>query len=88
MEKNKNGIKECDICSSNATCLCFKCLQYFCDSCYKFIHDKRKNSEHKKKLIDPYVPIDIKCPEHPNGIMDFFCVNEKGNLEFNIKFLL
>ncbi len=62
-------------------------LNYFCDSCFKLIHDKKK-SPHKKEKADPYVPIDIKCPEHPNGIMDFFCINEKGNLYFNIKFLM
>ena len=78
MEKNKNGIKECDICSSNATYLCFKCLQYFCDSCYKFIHDKQKNSEHKKQLIDPYVPIDLKCSDHPENPLSLFCLDEKS----------
>ena len=79
MEKNKNGIKECDICGSNATSLCFKCLLYFCDSCYKFIHDKQKNSNHQKKIIDPYVPIDLKCQEHPEIALTLFCLDEKGN---------
>ena len=78
MKKNTSGIKECDICGSNATSLCFQCIQYFCDSCYKFIHDKQKNSEHKKELIDPFVPIDLKCPGHPTIPLSLFCLNEKG----------
>ena len=78
MEKNKN-IKECDICGANATCLCFNCIQYFCESCYKYVHDKQKNSIHKKEQIDPYVPIDLKCPEHPINPLVLFCLDEKGN---------
>ena len=79
MEKNKSGIKYCDICGSNATSLCYECLQYFCDSCYKLIHDKPKNSEHKKELIDPFVPIDLKCPDHPKNALSLFCQDEKSN---------
>ena len=79
MEKYKSGIKDCDICGSNATSLCFECLQYFCDPCYKFIHDKPKNSKHKKILIDPFVPIDLKCSEHPKNPISLFCLDEKGN---------
>ena len=78
MEKKINGIIECYICGSNATSLCFKCLSYFCDSCYKFVHDKQKNSNHQKKLIDPYVPIDLKCPDHSDNPLSLFCLDEKG----------
>jgi len=77
MEKSKNKIKECDICGTNATCLCFKCILYFCDSCYKLIHDKQKNANHKKELLDPYMPIDLKCPDHPIIPITLFCLNEK-----------
>ena len=77
MEKNKKGIKECEICGSNATSLCYKCLLYFCDSCYKFMHDK-KNSNHQKILIDPYLPMDLKCLEHPDNPLSLFCLDEKG----------
>ena len=79
MEKNSKLIKPCNICENDATCLCFDCLNYFCESCYKLIHDKKKK-EHKKEKADPFVPIEIKCPEHPNGIMDFFCIQEKGKI--------
>ena len=78
MDKNKNGNKECDICKSNATSLCYECLLYFCNSCYKLIHDKQCNSQHKKQIIDPYVPIDLKCKDHPNNSLSLFCLDEKG----------
>ena len=77
-KKNKKLIKECDICGENATCLCFKCIQYFCESCFKLIHDKKKNSNHQKEPIDPFVPIDLKCPDHPINPITFFCLDEKG----------
>ena len=80
MEKNKKEIKECDICGANATCLCFKGKQYYCDSCFKFIHDKQKNSQHKKEPIDPYIPLELKCPEHPESPLNLFCLDEKSNI--------
>ena len=71
-------IKDCEICQSNATCLCFECISYFCESCFKLIHDKKVNTNHKKEMIDPFVPIDVKCPEHKKHPMDLFCFEEKG----------
>ena len=62
----------------DATSLCFKCEMYLCDSCYKLIHDKQKNSQHIKERIDYYVPIDVKCPQHPNCPLNLFCLNDKG----------
>ena len=78
MEQNKSKIKECDICGSNATYLCFNCIQYFCDSCHKMIHDIKKNVNHKREPIDLYVPIELKCPEHPIIPMTLFCLDERG----------
>ncbi len=43
MEKKLKIIKECDSCKSNASFLCFKCKEYYCDSCFKYVHDKEKN---------------------------------------------
>ena len=84
MQTSKN-IKLCDICEINATLLCLNCSSYFCDSCYKFVHDKKAKTQHKKEKIDPFVPIDIKCPDHPNNPMNLFCVDEKGiNIYFTI----
>ena len=78
MKSNEKNQKKCEICESEATCLCITCQNYFCDSCFKLIHDKQVNSNHKKEIIDPFIPIDVKCPEHDKYPMDYFCVNEKG----------
>ena len=78
MEKKEKLIRECEICDSNATLVCFKCKEYFCDSCFKMEHNKKK-SNHKKEKIDVYVPIDIYCQEHPDNALNLFCVDEKGN---------
>ena len=79
INKNSDKFKVCDICKINATSLCFKCNSYFCDSCFKFVHDKEANSNHKKENIDPFIPIDLKCPDHPQYIMSHFCLDDKGN---------
>ena len=60
MEKN---YKLCEICKSDATSLCLQCISYFCDGCYKFIHDKKENSSHKKEKIDCYAFIEYFCPK-------------------------
>jgi len=80
MSDNLNKIKKCEICNVDATNLCFQCYSYFCESCYKFIHDKNYNANHKKEKIDYFVPIDIKCHNHPKNIINLYCVEEKGNL--------
>ena len=77
MKKLSSLIKKCEICGLNSTCLCFQCIEYFCDSCFKFIHDKELNSGHKKEKIDPYAPIDLKCLEHPKSLNNLFCIDEK-----------
>ena len=77
MERKVKLIKECETCESNATCLCFECNEYFCDSCFKMNHDKLKSS-HKKEKIDMYLPIDLNCQDHPDNALNLFCVDEKG----------
>ena len=82
--KQKLKSPKCDICESDATSLCIACQEYFCDSCFKLIHDK-KQTKHEKESIDVFVPIDIKCPEHPTVPLNLFCTDEKGNkIFFNI----
>ena len=88
MENIQKNQKLCEICDTDAKCLCFKCSSYFCDSCYKFIHDKHKNSNHIKEKIDPFIQIDVKCPDHPKNINNLFCVDEKGKLYFQFIILL
>ena len=72
-----NNLKKCELCKDNATSLCFQCYMYLCDSCFKFIHDKPANNQHKKEKIDYFVPIDIKCPRHPKDRMNLYCVDDK-----------
>ena len=78
MEKLEKQFKDCDICYSKATCLCFKCNNYFCERCFKLIHDVKNDPTHKKESIDPFIPIELKCPIHPQDRMNLFCVNENG----------
>ena len=77
MEKEKQ-IKYCDFCAiKNATCLCFKCNNYYCDNCFKIIHDLRKDQEHKKEILDIFVPIELKCSKHSQILNNLFCLDEK-----------
>ena len=78
MKKTIKLIKECETCGSNATCLCFQCQEYFCDSCFKMNHDKKIKSSHKKEKIEMYVPIELHCLEHQDIPLNLYCVDEKG----------
>ena len=71
--------KSCELCGTKATCVCFKCIMYFCDSCFKIIHNMKISNQHKKEELDLYVPMDIKCPEHPKDRTNLFCIDENGN---------
>ena len=87
MEENQRNEKICDICKSKATLLCLECIcSYYCDNCYKLIHDIKVNSNHKKENVDYFVPIETRCSEHPNVALNLFCLDEKGNN--NIIFIL
>ena len=88
MEDNKNYQKICELCKETATSICFDCLFYLCDSCFKFLHEKKANSEHKKEPIDPFISMKIKCPYHPNVPMNLFCLNEKSNKYYLIFILI
>jgi len=74
--------KKCEICGMDATDLCLECISYYCDSCFKYLHDKQKINQHKKEKIDYYATLDTKCPEHPKIPNTLFCVDEKGKLVF------
>ena len=74
-------IKQCETCKvREATTLCFDCNSYFCEICFKFVHDLKQNSNHKKEKIDLFIPIDTKCPEHEGNLMNLFCIDEKGKI--------
>ena len=78
MKENSNIVK-CEICLKDATCLCYKCMSYFCDNCFNFVHKIEERKTHKKEKIDYFVPVDIKCPEYNLVPMNLFCLDEKGN---------
>ena len=78
MEVNQKNFKKCEICEVEATCLCMQCISYFCNECYKLIHDKKAKSGHKKEKIDYFIPMDTRCPEHPPNYMNLFCLEEKS----------
>ena len=80
MEKNQKNFKQCDMCrAKEATSLCPKCFSYYCESCFKPVHENEKNKEHQKEKIDYFVPIDTRCSAHERVPINLFCVNEKGN---------
>ena len=77
--KVSSNIGKCEICLKDVTCLCYKCTSYFCDTCFKLAHNNEERKSHKKEKIDPFVPIDIKCPEHHSYPNELFCLDEKRN---------
>ena len=82
-------IKKCDFCKGDATSLCYKCMFYFCDSCFQISHKNEETKSHTKEKIDYFCPIDIRCPIHKLYPNELFCINEKGKLNiFNIDFIL
>ena len=74
------NLKKCEFCKKDATCLCFQCMTYFCDNCFKLAHGNEEFKSHKKDIIDYNVPIDLKCPEHKLYPLGLFCTNDKGNI--------
>ena len=79
MEKVEKNFKKCDICKAKeAKSLCPQCFSYYCDKCFKVVHEEEINKEHKKEEIDYFVPIDKRCPEHEGDNISLFCINEKG----------
>ena len=80
MEVKQKNFKQCEICKAKeATSLCPQCLCYYCDKCFKFVHEEEKNKEHQKEKIDNFVPIDTRCQEHDKNPINLFCLDEKGN---------
>ncbi len=79
MEVKSKNFKECEICDKKATALCYKCSSYFCEDCYKYIHNNKKRNNHQKEKVNLFIPIDTKCPEHDTSPMNLFCVDENGN---------
>ena len=51
MESNNQNNKLCEFCKVEATSLCLEFNRYFCDKCFKFIHDINENKNHKKEKM-------------------------------------
>ena len=80
MEVKQINFKQCDICKdAEATSLCPQCFSYYCEKCFKCVHERQKNKEHINEKIDYFVPIDIWCPEHDKNANTLFCLDEKSN---------
>ena len=81
MENKQKNYKQCDICKVyEATSLCPHCFSYYCDKCFKCVHEMNENKEHKKEAIDYNVPIDTRCPDHAGNNINLFCIDEKGKI--------
>ena len=79
MEINHQNYKQCQICKDKeANGFCSQCFCYYCDKCFKYVHEGTKNSEHKKEKIDYFVPIDTHCSAHERNPINLFCLDEKG----------
>ena len=76
--EEKTEEKKCELCKEKATNICFDCCLYLCESCFKFLHKKKAILQHKMVEIDPYVSMDIKCPNHLNNKINAFCIEEKS----------
>ena len=85
MENKQKNFKKCDICKvKEAKSLCPQCFSYYCDICFKAVHENEENKEHKKEKIDYFVPIDTRCSEHENIPINLFCIDEKSNIKIYI----
>ncbi len=82
MENVIKRFKYCEICKEEANIICFDCINYYCDSCSNFIHEKEINKGHIKDKININRLLNIKCKIHPNKSLDFFCVDENSNYLF------
>ena len=72
------GKKECGYCEEVATIVCFDCKNYFCEDCFKSMHQKKKSSKHINEKISPILPIEINCLKHEKYQIVSFCLNDKG----------
>ena len=82
MEVDNKNNKYCQICGELALNLCYDCVMYLCDSCFKFIHNKNININHKTEKIDCFVPFDLRCENHPKDRINLFCLKEMGISQF------
>ena len=51
MEEAKKEEKKCELYKNIATSVCFEYLFYLCDSCFKFLHEKKSMMVTKKRIL-------------------------------------
>ena len=52
MENMQTNFKQCNICEdTESTIFCPQCFCYYCDDCYKPVHNKKKIKIIKKKQL-------------------------------------
>ena len=86
MSTNEN--KKCQICKEIPTYLCYDCKNYYCDKCFKFIHDIQVNPNHKREKIDSLIQVEFKWFEHPEHPICLFCAEEKDKTIFLIFYFI
>ena len=69
---------KCGLCGEIAKKLCLDCNNYFCESCFKFIHEKKNNVGHKNEEIDLFIPFEARCSIHPDIPMNYFVLLKKN----------
>ena len=47
--EEKLADKECCFCKGSSTTICFKCMNYYCDSCFNICHKDEKIKNHEKE---------------------------------------
>ena len=90
MKISQKDFKQCDICrDKEATSFCPQCFSYYCDACFKPVHEGTKNQNHIKEKIDLLIPIDTHCLDHEKNPINLFCIDDKGNniIIYNFKFI-
>ena len=75
----KSKLKKCELCLVEATCLCYECMSYFCDSCFNLGHKNEERKSHKKQKTGNFINYEVKWPEHKLVPLNLFCLDDKGN---------
>ena len=64
--------------SSHASVFCPDCYMYLCADCDRFVHEKPRNTSHKKIGFSPLPSFALRCPSHPLYPLDMFCLDDFG----------
>lgn len=77
--------KQCGVCKSPVKYICFDCSNnFYCESCFNMIHNKKENFLHPKFEIDYFIQAKNLCQEHPTIPLNLFCLTENGKIKYYI----